>query len=163
MEIILQSPESVIISQYAEIDDPKDGLYLISKGSCKVVIQDKFNEKVEDYKTRTLKPGDHFGEIALMYQGTVRSATVSVEKDSFLTAARISKNYFTEILQFNPSLNEELRNYILMYDDPLCLFLNMSLDQVDWFKDLPTNVKSEIIFNMEHRQLDKDDLVTFMG
>ena len=41
-----------------------------------------------------------------------------------------------------------MRQHILLYKDPLKIFLEISLNQVDFFKELPKIVKNEIIFNM---------------
>lgn len=39
--------------------------------------------------------------------------------------------------------------YIYMYDDPVKVFLEISLNQIDFFRNLPKNIKNEWIFNME--------------
>ena len=38
-----------------------------------------------------------------------------------------------------------------MYDDPVKIFLEISLNQIDFFKDLPKYVKTEWIFNMKKK------------
>ena len=47
-----------------------------------------------------------------------------------------------------------MRQHILLYKDPLKIFLEITLNQVDFFKDLPKIVKNEIIFNMKHKTFD---------
>jgi CRP-like cAMP-binding protein len=49
-----------------------------------------------------------------------------------------------------------MKAHIRKYDDPLKLFLEMSLNQIDFFKNLSPEIKSEWIFNMQLKQLEKD-------
>lgn len=49
-----------------------------------------------------------------------------------------------------------MKAHIKKYDDPLKLFLEMSLNQIDFFKTLSPEIKSEWIFNMQLKQLEKD-------
>ena len=46
-----------------------------------------------------------------------------------------------------------------MYDDPLKVFLEMSLNQIDFFKDLDKKIKNEWIFNMKMKQLEEGSLL----
>tara|TARA_B110000285_G_scaffold177652_1_gene199605 strand:+ start:469 stop:600 length:132 start_codon:yes stop_codon:yes gene_type:complete len=39
-----------------------------------------------------------------------------------------------------------------MYDDPVKIFLEISLNQIDFFQDLPKQVKNEWIFNMKRKE-----------
>ena len=50
-------------------------MYLIAKGRCQVEVTDRFKERWEDKIVRMLQPGDHFGEVGMMY-GCRRTATV---------------------------------------------------------------------------------------
>ena len=47
-----------------------------------------------------------------------------------------------------PNLNVYARNHIRIYDDPLKVFLEISLNRINYFKDLPQDIKNEWIFNM---------------
>ena len=42
-----------------------------------------------------------------------------------------------------------------MYDDPVKIFLEISLNQIDYFKDLPKFIKNEWIFNMKRVTFEK--------
>jgi len=54
-------------------------------------------------------------------------------------------------------------NYIEKYEDPIKIFLEFSLNQIDFFKELPKKVKNEWIFNMNRRLYNKDDLLYKMN
>ena len=47
-------------------------MYFLAHGQCDVFVKDQF--RIERYVTK-IKPGDHFGEIALVFK-TFRTATV---------------------------------------------------------------------------------------
>jgi len=70
--------------------------------------------------------------------------------------AKINRQNYNELLQIYPLLNDIVRQHIRMYDDPLKVFLEISLNQINFFKDLSKDVKNEWIFNMKQKQLEKD-------
>jgi len=82
-----------------------------------------------------------------------RSATVIAK--NYCTCARMDRSNYSELLQIYPNLNDYVRQHILLYDDPLKLFLEVSLNQIDFFKDLPKYIKNEWIFNMKRREIEK--------
>lgn len=49
-----------------------------------------------------------------------------------------------------------MRKYMLTYDDPISVFLEISLNQIDYFKDLPKYIKKEWIYKMEKVTYEKD-------
>lgn len=61
-------------------------MYVIAKGACQVSIMDekKINRKIK----KTLRPGDYFGEISLIF-GCKRTATV--ESSKYSTLAKLTK------------------------------------------------------------------------
>jgi len=48
-----------------------------------------------------------------------------------------------------------MKKYMLMYDDPIKVFLEISLNQMDYFKNLPQYVKNEWLFNMQKETYEK--------
>lgn len=73
---------------------------------------------------------------------------------NYCTCAKINRQNYNELLQIYPKLNELVREHIRQYDDPLKVFLEMSLNQISFFKELSrgTNsqdVRNEWIFNMK--------------
>ena len=68
-----------------QFDDSED-MYLVSKGACQVsIIDEKKNEQI----LKELRPGEYFGEIAMIY-GCKRTATVKSLKYS--TLAKLKKS-----------------------------------------------------------------------
>lgn len=51
-------------------------------------------------------------------------------------------------------MNDFIRSYINFYDDPLKVFIEVSLNRMDFFKNLPKYIKNEWIFNMEPHQIE---------
>lgn len=76
---------------------------MIEKGECEVKSKDKQKLRNQDKKVRCLNPGDHFGEIALIYKAR-RSA--SVVSSTYTTLAKISGENFENILSKFPPLKE---------------------------------------------------------
>ena len=75
METLLKTPEDILVKQNQKLTDEECLFYLIAKGRCLVIVQDKFKERNEEKIVRVLEPGDHFGEISMIYN-CQRSATV---------------------------------------------------------------------------------------
>ena len=86
-----------------------------------------------------------------------RSATVISR--NYCTCAQIDRANYNELLQIYPLFNEAIKFYINTYDDPLKIFFDMSLNQVDFFTNLPRQIKNEWIFTMKQRQLEKGSLL----
>lgn len=92
----LREPEDIVVQQF----DDSDSMFIIAKGACEVsIIDEKRNTQI----IKTLRPGDYFGEIALIY-GCKRSATVTSTKYS--TLAMLNKNNYKEILIEFPDLQQ---------------------------------------------------------
>ena len=125
MDIMLKSPENVLCSQGQNEDEDAGAMYFIAKGSCIVEIQDKFSDRNEKYKVRELVMGSHFGEVSMIY-GTKRSATVISHQ--YLTCAKVTRDNYEELLLSYPNLSELAKEFIIAYDDPLKVFIEMSLN-----------------------------------
>ena len=96
---VLKEPEYNVVEQY----DGTDSMYFIAKGECAVSVTD---EKKNHRKIKTLRPGDYFGEISLMY-GCKRTAEVTSNKYS--TLAMLSRAHYKELLFEFPMLVEEMK------------------------------------------------------
>ena len=148
MDVILKSPEIIICEQGEKPTGENDAIYFIAKGRCIVQIQDKFLERTEKYKVKELGIGSHFGEISMLYH-TKRSATVTSQR--YLQCARVTRTNYDDLLLLYPNLNDLSRESIQCYDDPLKVFVEMSLNQIEYFEKFPNHVKNEWIYNMERR------------
>lgn len=92
----------------------------------------------------------------MLYQ-CQRSATVIAK--NYCTCAKIDRSNYNELLQIYSSLNELIKKHIMIYDDPLKIFLEISLNQIDFFIGLSKYIKNEWIFNMKCRQYKKGSLL----
>ena len=135
----LREPEFTVIEQY----DSTDSMFIIAKGECRVLIVD---EKKNQKKLMTLRPGDYFGEIAMIY-GCKRTADVISQKYS--TLAKLKKTHYKEILFEFPDMAEELKKYIFKYNDRMKRFVMKSIEKVDYFKDVSQDAIHEIMYNMK--------------
>lgn len=111
LEIELATPEYVFMVQDEEVklnltenserDKRNDYMFFIAKGECNVMVKDKLYEGHEELLVRTLQPGEHFGEISLLY-GCNRTATVSA--NNYCTLAKLSKSHLDELTHKYPKL-----------------------------------------------------------
>jgi CRP/FNR family cyclic AMP-dependent transcriptional regulator len=82
--------------------DPGDALHIITSGSVKIVLP---SAEGEEAIIATLRPGDFFGELALL-DGEPRSATATaIEPTETMTLPR---DVFRELLDKHPSLRDAL-------------------------------------------------------
>lgn len=95
METLLRNPEDILVKQNVKPIDEECLFYLIAKGKCIVKVQDKFKERWEEKIVRVLQPGDHFGEISMIYN-CARSATVVAQ--DYCTCATLNKPAYHDIL-----------------------------------------------------------------
>jgi CRP-like cAMP-binding protein len=82
--------------------DQGDALYVITSGRARVVKRD---ERGEEISLSVLRPGDSFGEIALL-TGTRRMATVRAASD--VEALRLDRTAFDDIVARSPELRHHL-------------------------------------------------------
>lgn len=162
MDTILKTPEMVICAQGVDVsaDPEEDAMYFIAKGTCKVMVKDKFTDRSETHDARIIDEGCHFGEISMVY-GCPRSATVT--SIYYLQCAKITRVNYEELLLIYPVLNDLARQAILSYDDPLKVFLEMSLNNVEYFDKFPKIVKNEWIFTMKHRTYERGKFICRVG
>uniref|UniRef100_A0A7S3CT47 Cyclic nucleotide-binding domain-containing protein n=1 Tax=Strombidium rassoulzadegani TaxID=1082188 RepID=A0A7S3CT47_9SPIT len=156
MDTMLKTPESILCAQDEEITKDNEEIYFIAKGKCQVIVKDKFEDRFEEKVARILDPGSHFGEISMLY-GCKRSATVIAK--NYCTCAKIDKPSYNELLQLYPNLNDYVRQHIVVYNDPLKIFLEVSLNRIEFFKGLPKHIKNEWIFNMKQKQIEKNSFL----
>src|SRR6059036_1029140 len=90
----------VIVKQ----DDPADAFYILTRGRARAL---KIKSDGEEIPLGSLKPGDSFGEAALMDGGT-RNATVRCS--TAVELLRIDRNDFLEVVRQVP----ELKHYVEM-------------------------------------------------
>ena len=117
----LITPHHDIIVQDDAYDADSSNFYYIGKGECKVRVRDQNgNERI----VRTLREGDHFGEIGPMYEFK-RTATVT--SMNYNTFASMKSDLFTSLIKDYPEYELSLKNNIRNeYKDDLIKFkMNM--------------------------------------
>src|SRR5947209_11456447 len=82
--------------------DPAESFYVVMRGRARAL---KIKEDREEIPLAVLKPGDSFGEAALL-DGGIRNATVRCSTS--VDVVRIDRNDFLQLLQQVP----EMRQYI---------------------------------------------------
>lgn len=85
------------------------------------MVQDKIGLESGNKKVRNLFAGDHFGEIALIYN-CHRSATVIAS--NYTTLAKLTPDNFKDITSKSPAYLHHLKDQLYLYDDPVKLFLD---------------------------------------
>lgn len=100
----LVEPEKEIIKQFEDVGNNNNNIYfyLIAKGAVDVIIID---EKKKEREIDTMRNGEFFGEISMIY-GCKRTATVKSAKYS--TLAKLSKKHYLDILLEFPDLQSHL-------------------------------------------------------
>ena len=88
--------------------DESTDIFFIAKGGATVTIEDTAAITYKDF--RTIAPGEHFGEIGVIY-GCPRTATVT--SNGYSTYARLSDDSFKRLKQEIPELEHEMRSFIL--------------------------------------------------
>ena len=106
IKLIMSQPEETLISQGEWTTE----FYIIAKGECECFVKDE-RTKLDRF-VRTLNPGQHFGEIALL---TEKERTATIKTKNYSTIGKISKEHFHELCLLFPDIKKELlaglRNY----------------------------------------------------
>lgn len=128
----------------------------MAKGKCEVKIADRFEDRIEEKSVGFLGMGSHFGEISMVFQC---KRTASVVASNYITCASISRPKFYELNSVYPIINTLMRKQVEKYSDPLKCFMEMNLNNMDFFKSLPKLVKNDFIFSMKQCSFDKGEFI----
>jgi CRP-like cAMP-binding protein len=122
-------------------------MYYVANGVCTVDIVDqakKLNKNI-----RNLLPGDHFGEIGMIY-GTPRTATVLSK--NYSTLAKMSLEIYHDLTTEYPTMVTALKEHIYSrYDDPLTLFCKESLERIPYFQNIGNEAIYDVMFTLTKR------------
>jgi len=111
---------------------------------------------MEEKSLGFLGVGSHFGEISMLFQC---KQTATIISSNYITCASLSRVKFFELNTVYPILNTLLRKEIIKYADPLKCFMEMNLNKIAYFENLPKLVKNDFIFNMKHESFDKGEYI----
>ena len=131
--------------------EPADSFYILTRGRARAL---KTKEDGEEIPLGALKPGDSFGEGALL-DGGIRNATVRCS--TAVEVARIDRPDFLELLQQLP----ELRQYIEMTGRNRAL--QSFLYQFSNFGRLPAPALRSMIEMLARVEVAKGDLIIRQG
>lgn len=161
MNIMYISPETKLCVQDDISNNHEDDcLYFIAKGDAQSFVQDRFDGRTQTKVIKVLTVGDHFGEIAMQFNC---KRTVSVSSISYVTCSTINKKNFKEIITLYPEAHIHLMKQIMSYQDPLKIFMEIHLNKIKYFKDLPKHIKCDILFNMKCVSFEKGDYLYKIG
>ena len=108
-----------------------DGMYLINDGFCRVHVCDKqqASGKLEDYDVCTLKKGDYFGEVSLIFD---LRRTASVTAQNYCTLGKLTLKTLHSILSHFPHFRNSLVQRTHNYEDTMKMFQIQSLRKIDY-------------------------------
>lgn len=110
------TPEYIILTY----EQPGNEMFYIMNGDCMVNIRD--HNMLEHSAVRLLTEGQHFGEIALLYEGAKR--TTEIVSRNYVTLATIRKRDLLNTLASElPEYILQLKNHVYKYNYPLKTFL----------------------------------------
>ena len=93
-----------------------------------------------------LRPGQHFGEISLVY-GCLCTAKVVAKK--YCTLAKLTKDKFKEVTTQIPAMLEAINKGIYEYDDKMLRFIKRSMQSVPYLSSLEDDCLYDIIYSLK--------------
>ena len=104
-------------------------MYFVATGKFRVKVKDRDDSSNKEDTVGDLLPGDHFGEIALIYN-CCRTATVL--SSNYSTLAKLNAKKFNEIVFKYPDIISSFKEKIYEYSDEMKMFLESSLDKISY-------------------------------
>lgn len=105
---IFTTPEEEVI----RFGDKSDSMYFLVYGQCGVIVHDRYGEQ---HCVTMLTPGNHFGEIGVVYN-TIRTANVL--SLGYCTIAKLTKQDYVTLISMFSHLEEKIKAYAKQYRDP---------------------------------------------
>lgn len=141
----LFSPEEVVIKQNDPFNPETTAMYFIGRGDCAVNIIS--HTGYEEMSIHTLEEGDHFGEVALLYQ-CHRSA--SVVSRNYNTLAVLLFQDFQLLKTEHPEFEKELTNYVISnYKDSKVEFLKKAIKSVVYLEKIEIELLTKFVFSIK--------------
>ena len=133
-------------------------MFILTKGFCTVTVTDERKVDIPNFKI--LRPGDHFGEISLLY-GCPRTATVVSQ--NYITIAKLKYDGFNDIRNSYPQIVDKMKEHLYNYNDRLKKFLIESLEKIEFFKGIGNAALHDIIYTLERHNYNKDYVLQKIG
>ncbi len=122
-------------------------MYFVAKGEDEISVMDQRGKSHQSRKI--LRPGDYFGEIAMVYE-TKRTATITSRK--YGTLAKLTKPKYKELIIEYPEIINSLKEGIYKYNDKLKNFQLKSIDKIDFFQGIGEDAQHALIYNLKNEQ-----------
>lgn len=146
-------PETNLIVQ----GDQGDKLYYLVNGKCEVEV---FDEHKQPHIIKHLMQGKYFGELALLYN-TTRTATV--RSVGYSTIGELGKSDFIQLTSNYPDAIHTMKRASKCYKDPWKAFVTQALRRVPYFKNLPDDVITLLMYSLHSKSLDSDTMLFTEG
>jgi CRP-like cAMP-binding protein len=147
------NPETLLILQ----GDHGDDMYYLVKGCCEVEVTD---ETKALHKVGQLRPGQYFGELALLYP-TARTATV--RSCGYSTIGELSKRDFFDLFSGFPDALKKIKKMSRKYNDPWKTFVVAALKRIPYFKQLPDHMLNLVMYSLHSISLETDSSLFKQG
>jgi CRP-like cAMP-binding protein len=149
----IYQPEEDIVIQ----GEDGNKMYFIAKGGWNVFTKNKFNRQ---QKVNTLKPGDYFGEIALLNSW---KRTATVRANNYSTIGFIEKDAFEIIFDNEPETMEKLKNGRKNYQDQWKVFQKDLLKYIDYIKHCSEDTVEELTYYLKEQNYEIGDTIFSAG
>lgn len=146
-------PEEVLVRQHEEARS----LFFLARGSCQVLVSDELQR---ERTVGSLKPGSHFGEVALLTTG-IRTATV--RSMNYCTLAILDRDDFGGLLGQWPACKTILKRRMFQYQDRYKRFLLRMIRRIPQFKALHVRTEQELLYCLRLERVEEGDYLVRPG
>jgi CRP-like cAMP-binding protein len=137
---LICKPEEQLILQGTISSDMS--LYFVARGDCAVFVQD---ERSRTKLVNILRPGQHFGEVALITHGA-RTATVRAR--NYTTLAVLHKDDFYNLIETYSHTMQKFKEGMFAYDDRYKRFLLRMIKRIPFFKEVKPITLQELLYSL---------------
>ena len=141
-----------MIRQFGTLFTPPEERVCIegeSGSTVSIIVSGSFSvsfKKSRIIKDTLLIRGDHFGEIALLYD---RERTCTVQSIDYTILARLTKERLRMILSDNPLLMDQFYKHVYAYEDDFKNMMHTVFSKIEYLSGLPTPLFHEMIYAFE--------------
>lgn len=150
----MQNPEETLIQQ----GELSTEFYIIAKGECECFVKDE-RTKLDRF-VRTLNPGQHFGEIALL---TEKERTATIKTKNYSTIGMISKEHFHELCLLFPEIKKNLLESLHLYCDKNKQWQKSLLKNISYFNKLSSSSLDELVYKVKLEVFEEGQVVFKLG
>lgn len=152
---LICKPEEQLILQGSMSDDMS--LYFVARGDCAVFVQD---EKSRTKLVNILRPGQHFGEVALITNG---GRTATVRARNYCTLAMLHREDFTNLISTYSHTMQKFKEGMFAYDDRYKKYLLRMIKRIPFFKELMPTTLQELLYSMKPTNIEQGEFLIKPG